>query len=657
VDFDDEPTALIPAEDKPTVRISVEDRVGEPKSAPPAPIPPRRVSVAETSQAEETADLATRPEPPTGEQPPISQEDPTRNDTKPLPISKRERRRLSRKRRRAWIPVLVAVVVLVAGYVGAALYFADRVPKGAQVAGIEIGGLEKSQAIDKLTAGLAAAAKEPIEVSIGEAQTTLDPVLAGMSFSAEQSVAAVTGLSFDPRRLWDQVSGIGNVALVTTVDRAALETELGRLAAETATEGQNGTVSVAGGTVEVTDPQPGVLLDQTAALAEVTVKYLVTPGPWALPVVEQEPKIGAEALSAAVSELAEPILTGGVRVQVGTNSVEIPAADLAAAALIAPAGPEATSLTLSWDQELLTAAVTSRLPAGVLSDARDARFEFVDGQPQIVDGQAGVTLDVPAMVESINSAALATAEARQAEAPLIEIDPEAGRAELEQLGIVEVVGRFETQATADYNRNQNLRKASDIVTGVLVKPGETFSLDKALGHRSKETGWFDAGVVVAGVSQDGIGGGLSQFSTTLYNAGHLAGMVDVTHTPHSNYFSRYPRGREATIWEGQIDNQFKNDTPYGVLLRAGLTSDLRLWVELWSTKYWTVEAEIGQPYSFTSPKTIDSTAADCKPQSAGGSGFQVDYWRIKTDPNGNAQAKETWHWRYQPMNASVCKRR
>jgi vancomycin resistance protein YoaR len=147
---------------------------------------------------------------------------------------------------------------------------------------------------------------------------------------------------------------------------------------------------------------------------------------------------------------------------------------------------------------------------------------------------------------------------------------------------------------------------------------------------------------------------LSQFSTTLYNASHLAGMVDVSHTPHSNYFSRYPMGREATLWEGQIDNQFKNDTPHGVVLRAGVTDSLRVWVELWSTKYWAVEAEIGEPYSYTAARTVESAKPDCTPQAAGSSGFQVDYWRVKTAPDGAAQPKEEWHWRYDPMNGIVC---
>jgi vancomycin resistance protein YoaR len=469
-------------------------------------------------------------------------------------------------------------------------------------------------------------------------------------------VAAVTGLSFNPARLWDQVSGIGQQTPVLILDRPALEAHVQELAAQTQAEPVGGTVTVATGEVQTTEPNAGRALDTAAAASQIEKDYLAKPGPWQLPVEEVAPKIGQAEVDQAVQTIAEPLLSGPVQVNVGGAQAEVPATEVAAAAVIEPDADGGESLVLSWDKELLRAAVSKRLPEGTETGAEDAHFVFVDGQPTIEDGRRGSQVDADQLAEAMATAALASGDARQATVELTETDAAAGRAELEKLGVKEIIGRFETQATNSADRTKNLRKAGEIVTGMLVGPGETFSLDDALGHRSLETGWFNAGVVVSGVSQDGIGGGLSQFSTTLYNASHLAGMVDVEHTPHSNYFSRYPTGREATLWEGQIDNKFKNDTPYGVVLRAGVSDSLKVWVELWSTKYWTVEAEIGQPYSYVAPRTIESTAADCKAQSGGISGFQVDYWRVKTDPDGNAQAKEDWHWRYDPMNAIVCKK-
>jgi vancomycin resistance protein YoaR len=586
----------------------------------------------------------------------------SQHDTTPLAIGRPvEQAAPRRKHRLRWIiPLVIVLVILMGGYVAISFYFADRVPKGATVAGVAIGGLTKEQAISRLHEELDEIAQETVMVTIGDQETDFDPVIAGIGFSAEQTVASVTGLSFSPARLWNQVSGIGAQEPALVLDNGALQAHISALAAETKTEPVSGTVTVATGEIVTTEPESGVALDEPAAISQIEADFLNTPAPWQLPVQELAPKIGQEQIDQAVEAIAKPLLSGPVTVVVQDDLAELPVAELAAAAVIEPSGEAdgeaGSALALSWDEELLRSSVSKRLPEGTETEAEDAHFVFVDGQPAIEDGRLGSQIDSAKLAQAITTAALASGEARRATAELTESDPTAGRAELEKLGVKEIIGRFETQATNSADRTKNLRKAAAIVTGMLVRPGETFSLDDALGHRSLETGWFNAGVVVSGVSQDGIGGGLSQFSTTLYNASHLAGMVDVAHTPHSNYSARDPTGREATLWEGQIDNQFKNDTPYGVVLRAGVTDSLKVWVELWSTKYWTVESGIGQPYSYVAPRTVESTAADCKAQSGGISGFQVDYWRIKTDPDGNAQDKEEWHWRYDPMNAIVCKK-
>src|SRR5690606_30864833 len=145
-----------------------------------------------------------------------------------------------------------------------------------------------------------------------------------------------------------------------------------------------------------------------------------------------------------------------------------------------------------------------------------------------------------------------------------------------------------TPITADPDRNHNLALAAERITGTLLLPGETFSLVETVGPISAANGYRGAPVVVDGRLTDGVGGGMSQVATTTYNAAFLAGLEDVEHTPHSYWFSRYPEGREATVYEGVLDLKFRNTTPYGVLMQAWL-ADGRLHVATWSTPYWEVE--------------------------------------------------------------------
>jgi vancomycin resistance protein YoaR len=653
--------------------------VGQAHVLPPVPKqqPPKRISILEAQgSTSNTEALALRPmlppvaepwaEPSTGEQAAVPAPGVKRHDTSPQPLkrSSRSDKRagqdkpglIGRLQSKKWlIPALIGAGVLVIGFIGVSAALAGKVPNGASVAGVRIGGLSRQEAIDLLDRELGPKSRETVKVLVGESEVTFDPVIAGMGFSPKETVAAVTGFSLNPLRLLKHIGGTGEVAPALVVDQAALEAHVGELAAQTRVEPVGGTVTVAGGSVATTSPVIGAGLDQTGAASQIKKNYLIEEAPWRLPVDELAPKIGQEQIDEAVAQIATPLLSGPVEVSAGRAKVDLPASEIAAAAVIEPNDESGDSLILSWDTELLRASVSKRLPKGTETDPQDAHFVFIGGQPAIEDGRQGVQVNADQLANAMTTAATAAGAERRVTAELAQSDPSADRAALEKLGVKEVIGRFETQATNSADRTRNLRKAADMVTGILVKPGETFSLDDALGHRSLETGWYNAGVVVDGVTQDGIGGGLSQFSTTLYNAGHLAGMVDVEHTPHANYFSRYPTGREATIWEGQIDNKFKNDTPYGVVLRAGVSESLKVWVELWSTKYWSVETGIGQGYSYVAPRVIESTTDSCIPQASGGSGFQVDYWRIKTGPDGKALDRENWHWRYDPMNAIVCK--
>ncbi|MDR3202191.1 MAG: VanW family protein [Bifidobacteriaceae bacterium] len=336
--------------------------------------------------------------------------------------------------------------------------------------------------------------------------------------------------------------------------------------------------------------------------------------------------------------------------EIEDKRIELPEQILAEAATITPIEGQ---LTLNLDDAVITEAVKNRLPDGIESKAKNARFVFENGKPVIRAGTPGRSLDFPAITSEVALAAQSTME-RTAKANVIEVDPKRSEAELRKLGIKEVVGAFDTQAYAHAGRTANLKLAAEKVTGVLVKPGETFSLNKVLGPRTYANGWHDGGVVENGVLKEGIGGGLSQFSTTLYNAAHLAGFEDVEHQPHMNYFSRYPRTREATLWEGVIDNRFKNNTPYGAILRAWVTDSLVVNVEVWSTEYWEVESVIGPQTGIVAPRVITQPAGPgCVTQAKGSPGFTTTETRTLS-LDGEVKEVKEWTWTYQPTNGYAC---
>lgn len=152
------------------------------------------------------------------------------------------------------------------------------------------------------------------------------------------------------------------------------------------------------------------------------------------------------------------------------------------------------------------------------------------------------------------------------------------------LGVKEVVGEFTTRHPCCANRVKNIHRMADLTRGVLIPPGETFSANGHVGRRTVEKGFFNAPVIDEGQYKDDIGGGVSQWATTTFNAAFFAGLDIPEYKAHSIYISRYPFGREATLAYPSIDLQIRNNTPYGVVIWPTYTST-SITVQMWSTRY------------------------------------------------------------------------
>src|SRR6185436_256925 len=91
-----------------------------------------------------------------------------------------------------------------------------------------------------------------------------------------------------------------------------------------------------------------------------------------------------------------------------------------------------------------------------------------------------------------------------------------------------------------------------------------FSLNTYTGPRGTAQGYVAANVISGGEISTAVGGGSSQFATTMFTAVFFAGLEDVYHKPHSFYISRYPAGREATVYYDSIDLKWRNDSDTGI---------------------------------------------------------------------------------------------
>lgn len=393
-----------------------------------------------------------------------------------------------RGRRRAWVVAVVVLVLLVGGYAAAAWYFADRTPRGATVAGVDIGGLPSAEAVQRLTDGLSDVATEPVPVTLGDSETTLDPVAAGLELDPAATVEEITGLSFDPRSLIAHLFGMEQHEPVVHVDEEALRAEVERVAETLDREPVDGAIELVDGAAEVTEPVAGTAVDVPAATDLLRQEWLTGERPVALPGTEVPPAISAEAVQAALTQVAEPLTRSPVAVDVDGRLIELTPEHLTSVSTLEP---REGALELEMDGEAL-AALVLELDPDVRTAARDARIVIRDGEPTIVPGATGMDLDEEVLVAEVARAAT-SADDRTAQATLREVDPEFTVADAEALGVTEVVSEFSTPFHNDPQRTRNLITGAEKISNTLVKPGETFSLIEALGPITAERGPQGAG--------------------------------------------------------------------------------------------------------------------------------------------------------------------
>jgi vancomycin resistance protein YoaR len=554
------------------------------------------------------------------------------------------------ERRRRWPRVLGTtvgvLVVLAGGYVGASWALADVVPRGTTVAGVEVGGLGRDEAAAALESGLASRADDEVPVTANGRTTSVDPASAGLTLDVAATVDGLTGFDLQPLRLWRHVVGNGDQAPVTDVDEAALTAAVEGVAGTLATEPVDAGLVFADGAPHVTPAADGSVVDEDAAADVLRDGWLTGDRPLDLPTDAVEPDITQAEGEEALTTVAEPFAAAPVVVAVGGQSVELPVDVLTSLASFVP---QESALALALDGPRLVDEVVKRT-SGLLTPASDARFEFVNDAPVIVPGTPGTTLDPAVLSQAV--AAAATGQDRTARVELVASDPAQSTQELEALGVKEVVAEFSTPLTNEAVRTENLRVGASKVNGHLVRPGEVFSLTEALGPVTREAGFRDAPVIVNGEHVQGTGGGLSQMATTTYNAAFFAGFEDVEHQPHSEWFARYPEGREATLYTGSIDMKFRNTSPYGALMQSWVAGG-RLHVRIWGTKHFTVETSTSPRSQVVQPTTVHSSSPTCTPQSAGNPGFRVTVTR-RVLLAGVEQDTTSQTWRYKPQNAVVC---
>ena len=359
-----------------------------------------------------------------------------------------------------------------------------------------------------------------------------------------------------------------------------------------------------------------------------------------------EPKLSADEINRAAREFAVPAMSGRVKVVAGRATVMLQPVEFAPALSLVPDGTG--TLRPSIDAPRLVAAIRAA-DLGIERTPTDASVRLVAGAPQVVPAVTGARIDAPSAADAFLAAL--TSPGRTATITMVTTPPKVTTAMAKGWGIKEEISTFTTQFPFNPPRTNNIKIAVRTLNGTLVRPGGQFSLNGALGQRTPDKGYQQAPVINAGRLVKDYGGGVSQVSTTTFNAAFFSGVRIERYTPHSFYISRYPEGREATVSWPDVDQKWTNDTGFGILIKA-LVSGNDLTVTFFGTKTFDIEAVKGPRRNVVQPRKIVDGRASCVPQSPT-PGFDVTVTRI-FKKNGAQVKTSTFNTHYIPEDNVQC---
>jgi len=485
----------------------------------------------------------------------------------------------------AFVPPVILIVVAAATILALAVFeiwYARRIYPGVRVWGLELGGMKPEEAVLALEAHWPYSSQPVITLRDGERTFNVRPRELGIQLDAAAIAQSAyrlghggsprENLAAQARLLWSGAQLGPIIRMDPNVTRAYLE----KLAAALNTQPRDASLHLDGMDIAVTPSIAGRALNIDAVIAQLAeASRSVSPVEIAL---EFQPVLPAVADVAQAKAHLEAIIGSPMTIVATppvTSSIgplQISREELASMAIIRRVDAQHIDVTL--DEARLRALLTP-LALKIEQPAINGRFVFDDELRElrvISPSQPGIALNIPATAARINQQAVT--DNRQVATVITYTQATYhDRITAKELGITELVAEGVTYFLgSSASRIKNIKTAASRFHGIIIAPGETFSFVKYLGEVSLDQGYDKALIIYQDRTIEGVGGGVCQVSTTVYQAAFFAGFPIVERWPHAYRVGWYERGfgpgLDATVFAPSVDFKFTNDTPYHLLIES-----------------------------------------------------------------------------------------
>lgn len=585
----------------------------------------------------------------------------------------------------AAVPALILVLPLSIYFVDSATA-SDKVARNITIAGVDVARQTEDEAIASVNRYASVLTDHVARIEVNGEIFELDPSDVGLTFNSSGAVNEALGLRRDGISDWlTAFTEDLDVPLTASLDLDMVENRLIEWEQNAIPNPAfEGSITISNGRVSHEYPRSGEAIDRDIAAA-LLLEALESgsDGVVTLPSARTEPKHTEADIDTGVKQ-ARMIIERGVVLTNDEYGFEfhVKPSDLGRALEATVKHGDNPSIELSINSSVI-ALLVEAIREDLEVDPVDAHwvtvlvddFEGFPGQYEIKDslqediedlpeddtiemvpGLHGATVDAADISAAVEAAALGDGTG---ELPLLKgAAPEFTTAMAEAFGDLYELAEFTTWMPGR-NRVHNIQLMADFVDHAVVMPGEEFSINERVGRRTLEKGFkYDCAIVggVLSCEEDpvNIGGGVSQFATTMFNTIYFSCLEFGPHRPHSIYFSRYPEGREATLGYPLPDVVFRNNTEAPVIIRTSYTPRTNTVTFFGNNGGITCDTERGPRTDHREPLVLyradeEGTVPPGEEfvEREGSEGWSITNTRIFYDAAGNEFKRERFPWRYR----------
>ncbi|MEA2023973.1 MAG: VanW family protein [Actinomycetota bacterium] len=561
------------------------------------------------------------------------------------------------------VPALLLLLPLV-------VYLVDRtanegeVPRNVSVAGVDVGGLSKDDAIVVVRAYEENLQTQPATFVVSGSSYDLDPTTVALTADVDGAVTEAltqrSGGVFSGFVPW--LNGFTervDIDLAISIDDDAVDAHLDDWELDAIKNpAYEGAIEVVDGAIEFEYPRIGERIDMPTAHTIVN-SVLIQPQreTTELPLIDSIPVMTRAAVDDAVVTLETMVSRPVLLHDEDRNLVlTIKPSEIADATIVELVQESPAQVDISLSVDRVAEILEPHRPDFELPPVNaDFDVDIETDKVSIIPSKNATILDP----EGVAIELLSAATSGTASGSLVYtegVDPRFTTADAEGFGPLDLVSEFTTK-TPGVNRVHNIHLMADTIDGYVVWPGDEFSINEVVGQRTEAKGYKRDGAIVNGQvtccdDPVNVGGGVSQYATTIYNAIFFGCYEDIEHSPHSLYISRYPEGREATMGFPSPDVVFRNDSDAPVIIRNSYDGDSTITVQFYGNNGGRIcESERSERFNYTDPKTVYEANTSVRPGSQrvvskGSQGWSVTVTRVMTMPDGSV-IREPYTHRYR----------